>query len=242
MRLSHLELPWTRRGAAPPPGHLGRLAHRPRTLTGASFADASAKGLPAQTADPSGLSPDTLWQTVYTQAALDHLTTNGYQPDPARPTHPARPPHHQPRRPLPHHQRRTHRPPPTTPHRLTHGDVTAGSTPGRTLTIEGRTWAGRRRSKPSGAAGGSGLNYTWIRDRYRALDLGVPSGNRVAAIATTAARNDSVGRFGWANFSNVVDGTPCRARERSRQRVMPSIVAVSPVAGTPARPRRTAAM
>ncbi|HEY5844512.1 MAG TPA: Tn3 family transposase [Mycobacterium sp.] len=24
-----------------------------------------------------------LWQTVYTQAALDHLTTNGYQPDPA---------------------------------------------------------------------------------------------------------------------------------------------------------------
>jgi len=57
-----------------------------------------------------------LWQTVYIQAALDHLATNGHHPDPALIARlPARAPHHQRPRPIQHHHPTTRRrtaPPP----------------------------------------------------------------------------------------------------------------------------------
>jgi hypothetical protein len=42
-----------------------------------------------------------LWQTVYTQAALDHLAANGHHPDPADVARLSPLGHHQPQRPLP---------------------------------------------------------------------------------------------------------------------------------------------
>ena len=57
-----------------------------------------------------------LWQTVYIQAALDHLATNGHHPDPALIARlPARAPHRQRPRPIQHHHPTTRRrtaPPP----------------------------------------------------------------------------------------------------------------------------------
>ena len=57
-----------------------------------------------------------LWQTVYIQAALDHLATNGHHPDAALIARlPARAPHHQRPRPIQHHHPTTRRrtaPPP----------------------------------------------------------------------------------------------------------------------------------
>ena len=51
-----------------------------------------------------------LWQTVYRQAALDHLATNGHHPDPALIARfPARAPHHQRPRPIQHHHPTTRR-------------------------------------------------------------------------------------------------------------------------------------
>jgi|GEM_PF-4153539 hypothetical protein len=51
-----------------------------------------------------------LWQTVYIQAALDHLATNGHHPDPALIARlPARAPHHQRPRPIQHHHPTTRR-------------------------------------------------------------------------------------------------------------------------------------
>ena len=62
-----------------------------------------------------------LWQTVYTQAALDHLAANGYPLDPAdiARLYPARAPHDQSRRPVPDHQPTTHHRTPAATNRLT---------------------------------------------------------------------------------------------------------------------------
>jgi len=65
-----------------------------------------------------------LWQTVYTQAALDHLAANGPHADPADVARlPARPPNDQPQRPLPDHQPPTHQRTPTPPHTPMTGPV-----------------------------------------------------------------------------------------------------------------------